>query len=70
MAALVVLLRWIIGETVRSTGFTERDRPLTPAIAAFPLNCTGMYRGQVRVEDGRLLTAIFDDEELSELPHV
>ena len=70
MVVPVVLLRWIIEETVRSTSFTERDRPLTLATAAFPLNSTGMYRGQVRVEDGRLLTAIFDDEELSELPHV
>ncbi|KZV80508.1 asparaginase [Exidia glandulosa HHB12029] len=33
---------------------------------AFPMNCTGMYRGVVRA-DGKTLTAIFDDDELSEL---
>ncbi|KAH7108139.1 asparaginase [Auriculariales sp. MPI-PUGE-AT-0066] len=35
---------------------------------AFPMNCAGMYRGAVHVADGKLMTAIFDDDELSELP--
>jgi len=44
----------------------DLKRVLTMGAVALPLNCSGMYRGVIR-PDGVPLTAIFSDEELSEI---
>jgi hypothetical protein len=44
---------------------THHAKPLDDTVA-LPLNCSGMYRGVIR-PDGVPMTAIFSDEELSEL---